>query len=621
MPHLGDFALETTFDFKYTTRAADGTPTDAASDTVVVYEDNSTTEITTAETLTQPFDSRTGLANLRVACTAANGFETNKSYAAVYSAGTVDGVSVVGEVICTWTIEKGYGLTNAALANMQNFFDGTGYVGGTAKLEVDVQEVDGSAAAAANLNSACDNYSATRGLTGTALPAVVAGSAGGVPTDTDGNGAVRIVDGTGARELNTSSGTVTVGTNNDKTGYTASTVSDKTGYSLAADQSSVTVGTVNTVGDKTGYSLSATGLDAITQAATGMVEIAKAVWDRVLSGANHNISQSAGRRLRELQEGGSYADGAVWLDTVNGTAGTDNFVNGVEVNPVDTLADALTIAASVGLKKIRIAAGSSVTVNSGIDGYVLEGRNYTLVFGTGSTIGATVIGASSLSGVMRGIGTTQYVIDCLIDGDLTAQAGTHIVTCGIGADILADEAGDYFLDRCHSAIAGNNTWTFDFGVGSPVGNVNLNVRNYSGGIRLRHMGDSGTDTASIEGQGNIIEDACSGGTVSCRGNFTTSGITNITMTETARIDTAQIKSQAVAALNTDTYAEPGQGKPGATISLAQKIGYVYKSWRNGGTSSASLLEIKNDGDTVVDHKLTHSSDGTTYTRGEMESGP
>lgn len=47
---------------------------------------------------------------------------------------------------------------------------------------------------------------------------------------------------------------VTVGTNNDKTGYTASTVSDKTGYS------------VSTVSDKTGYSLSATGLDAVVTA-------------------------------------------------------------------------------------------------------------------------------------------------------------------------------------------------------------------------------------------------------------------------------------------------------------------------------------------------------------------
>jgi len=65
---------------------------------------------------------------------------------------------------------------------------------------------------------------------------------------------VRIVDGTAAGELDTASGAVTVGTNNDKTGYslmqafptnfsalaitaggavTAGTVSDKTGYALA----------------------------------------------------------------------------------------------------------------------------------------------------------------------------------------------------------------------------------------------------------------------------------------------------------------------------------------------------------------------------------------------------
>lgn len=68
---------------------------------------------------------------------------------------------------------------------------------------------------------------------------------------------------------------VTVGTNNDKTGYTVGTNNDKTGYSLAG---SVTVGTNNdktgyslagsvTVGtndDKTGYVLETNGLDQVT---------------------------------------------------------------------------------------------------------------------------------------------------------------------------------------------------------------------------------------------------------------------------------------------------------------------------------------------------------------------
>lgn len=57
------------------------------------------------------------------------------------------------------------------------------------------------------------------------------GSAVATP-DTTGYPKVTIKNGTGTGEVSLSSGTVTVGTNNDKTGYTASTVSDKTGYSL-----------------------------------------------------------------------------------------------------------------------------------------------------------------------------------------------------------------------------------------------------------------------------------------------------------------------------------------------------------------------------------------------------
>lgn len=58
------------------------------------------------------------------------------------------------------------------------------------------------------------------------------GSAVATP-DTAGYPKVTHKTGTGTGEISLSSGAVTVGTNNDKTGYTASTVSDKTGYSIA----------------------------------------------------------------------------------------------------------------------------------------------------------------------------------------------------------------------------------------------------------------------------------------------------------------------------------------------------------------------------------------------------
>lgn len=103
-----DYALEATIDFKFTSRAfATGIPTVlAGSPVVVVYEDNGTTEITVAETLTVDFDTIVGLNNLRIVATAANGFEAGKSYSAVLSAGTVGGVSVVGEVVAQFSLQR-----------------------------------------------------------------------------------------------------------------------------------------------------------------------------------------------------------------------------------------------------------------------------------------------------------------------------------------------------------------------------------------------------------------------------------------------------------------------------------------------------------------------------------
>ena len=84
---------------------------------------------------------------------------------------------------------------------------------------------------------------------------------------------------------------------------------------------------------------------------------------------------------------------------------------------------------------------------------------------------------------------------------------------------------------------------------------------------------------------------------------------------------AEINAEVVDALNVDTYAEPGQGAPAATASLAAKINYVYKAFRNKITQTATTLNIYDDAGTTVDQKATVSDDGTTYTRGEIGTGP
>jgi hypothetical protein len=87
------------------------------------------------------------------------------------------------------------------------------------------------------------------------------------------------------------------------------------------------------------------------------------------------------------------------------------------------------------------------------------------------------------------------------------------------------------------------------------------------------------------------------------------------------VTTSQVNAEVVDALNVDTYAEPGQGTPGATITLAAKINYLYKAWRNRITQTATTYSLYNDDASTVDHKATVSDNGTTYDKGEVATGP
>lgn len=108
----GDIRLEDTLDVKFTTRRfTTGAPfTLAGTPVISAYVGNGTTEITAGITLTVDFDARTGLHNVRVAATAANGYTAGTNVQLVITTGTVDSVSVVGEVIGTFSIECRSGL-------------------------------------------------------------------------------------------------------------------------------------------------------------------------------------------------------------------------------------------------------------------------------------------------------------------------------------------------------------------------------------------------------------------------------------------------------------------------------------------------------------------------------
>ena len=104
----GDFPLGETLNHFFTTRAfATGIPTVlAGTPGLSVYEDTNLTQITAGVTVTVDVDSVVGLNRANIVATSGNGYETGKSYVVVISTGTVGGVSVVGEVVGEFTVER-----------------------------------------------------------------------------------------------------------------------------------------------------------------------------------------------------------------------------------------------------------------------------------------------------------------------------------------------------------------------------------------------------------------------------------------------------------------------------------------------------------------------------------
>ncbi len=212
-----------------------------------------------------------------------------------------------------------------------------------------------------------------------------------------------------------------------------------------------------------------------------------------------------------------YALGAIWVDTTNGTAGTEPFINGVADLPVSNWADALSLSTSLGLKSFRIAHGSSIVLIANSDDLTMVGDHWNLDL-NGQSVFTTSVRGAHVVGANVG-GDTDFYECRLSEGDALTVDQASFHECALTGSIVLTEAGTYYFDACYSGVAGTATPDIDFGVA--VGNTNLNFRHYSGGIEIKNMGQNGDDKMSLEGHGQLVINAsCTGGTIAIRGHFT-----------------------------------------------------------------------------------------------------
>ncbi|MEE9586112.1 MAG: hypothetical protein V3W09_04350 [Nitrososphaerales archaeon] len=196
-----------------------------------------------------------------------------------------------------------------------------------------------------------------------------------------------------------------------------------------------------------------------------------------------------------------YARNSIWIDTVSGAAGTTDYTHGTESNPVNSIADANTLATSLGISRFEVASGSSITFVAAQTGQVFVGERWTLALGGQNVANSVFIGAI-VSGVMAGTGSLQKFINCVMNATSVIK-GTIWVDCFISDTQTVVEAGEFLFKSCVSSVAGASAPTFDFG--AALNSSNLSVRQHSGGWTIENMGaGTGTYNSTFEGHGQII---------------------------------------------------------------------------------------------------------------------
>ncbi len=278
-----------------------------------------------------------------------------------------------------------------------------------------------------------------------------------------------------------------------------------------------------------------------------------------------------------------YEGGKVFVDTVNGAAGTVSHVNGTAENPSNSIANAKTIADALNMKIFRVLPGSSITLAANYDDYIFDACHAIIALG-GQSVNNTVFIGAVITGNDDGTnGTHAQYFDCVF---ASSTLGQFVFTrCYITGTITLAQAGTYFMHQCFSGVSGLGTPVLDFGAALAVSDVSM--RDYSGGIHIHNMGNIGADTLSLEGFGQLIINAncnpANSPVIAIRGLFSplTDNVAGGfvagggTLSQDARYDTGQITASV------PTAVENRQEMDSNSTELASLITGVPQMKYNG----------------------------------------
>ncbi len=303
----------------------------------------------------------------------------------------------------------------------------------------------------------------------------------------------------------------------------------------------------------------------------------------------------------------------VFLDDAAANTNTVLGVDGIESNPVSTIAAATTIAGSLASNRIYLINDSVVTLAQTYEGWEFVGTGLGNQIDLGSQdVDNSCFYMMTITGTQGGTGML-WAADC----SMTALVSLECIAkgCYLTGTNTVRASTLIIFDQCLSAVPGNNTPELTFSGGASA----VNVRHYSGGLQLNSMGTG--DTMSYESDGQIVVDAtCTDGDLTVRGccDITDNAGGNVTITQSAAINQANINAECdtalvgydaatgaeVASVQADTTAIVADtGTDGVKLNATQPAG-----WAANLVASAGQI-IKATVDTVTN---THTPTTTEF---------
>lgn len=273
---------------------------------------------------------------------------------------------------------------------------------------------------------------------------------------------------------------------------------------------------------------------------------------------------------------GFYQNGAVWVDTVNGSPGTVTGVNGTQRNPVNNMPDANTLATALGLDRFELAPGSNITFAAAQSSKYFSARGATLNFGGQNIAGTTIFGAL-VSGTSTG---AQPVLrECFLVGNSSFGTNFILDDCTLAGTITLP-TGVSLIKDCVAAVLGGTPPILDFGAATL--NSQVDLRKYAGHIEIQNLGQAGTDSLFMDSPGGdlTINANCVGGNVTIRGIV---GLTNNGTGITFDVEQRTTPNTIQAKILTDATPFPGANVDAAISSRA---------------SSAALATVQSDTDDI-----------------------